>query len=190
MKRATWMMLATAALLLAASPALAADKGGVTMPDRAELAGESLVLNGMGIREATIFKVDVYVAGLYLPKRTSSAAAILRSDGAKRVIMHFVRDVDREDIVEAWREGFEDNAGSKYSAMRPKVARLESWTTDVEEDDRVILDFLPGEGVRLSANGKAMGTIPGEDFARVLMAIWLGPEPPNEGLKEGMLGKD
>ncbi len=28
--------------------------------------------------------------------------------------------------------------------------------------------------------------IDGKDFARTVLAIWLGPNPPNEGLKQGL----
>jgi hypothetical protein len=30
------------------------------------VAGKTLTLNGMGLREATILNIDVYVAGLYV----------------------------------------------------------------------------------------------------------------------------
>ena len=39
---------------------------GVRMPDQITVAGQPLVLNGMGLRGATISRINVYVAGLYL----------------------------------------------------------------------------------------------------------------------------
>ena len=36
--------------------------------------------------------------------------------------------------------------------------------------------------------GQGKGPIPGEDFARALFGIWLGPKPPNPDLKSGLLG--
>ncbi len=32
------------------------------------------------------------------------------------------------------------------------------------------------------------GTIEGDDFAKALLAIWLGGDPPNPEIKAGMLG--
>ena len=39
--------------LLTAPPAFAAKKEGVSMPDTVEVAGQKLVLNGLGVREAS-----------------------------------------------------------------------------------------------------------------------------------------
>ena len=57
----------TAAALLAFStaPLPAAECIGVSLPDLLEVQGQQpLVLNGMGVRKATLFKVKVYAAGL------------------------------------------------------------------------------------------------------------------------------
>ena len=51
----------------------------------------TLTLNGMGIREATVFNVDVYVAGLYLPEASNDGNAIVQANGLKRIVLHFVR---------------------------------------------------------------------------------------------------
>jgi hypothetical protein len=39
---------------------------GVNFPDQAQVDGSNLVLNGLGLRHATAFKVNVYVAALYV----------------------------------------------------------------------------------------------------------------------------
>src|SRR6185312_13306094 len=41
---------------------------GVSFPDQAQLEGSNLALNGLGMRQATAFKVNVYVAALYVAK--------------------------------------------------------------------------------------------------------------------------
>ncbi len=46
----------------------------------------------------------------------------------------------------------------------------------------------PGAGIQVDVNGAAKGTIKGDDFARALLSIWLGPQPPNLELKSGLLG--
>jgi Chalcone isomerase-like len=60
---------------------------------------------------------------------------------------------------------------------------------DVAEGDEMVLTEIPGKGVTFALKGKDLVTIPGEDFAKVLWSIWLGSEPPNPDLKEGLLGK-
>lgn len=170
--------------------ARAASKGGVSLPDAVKVGGRSLVLNGLGIREATIFKVDVYVGGLYLPKRSKDAEAIIGLEAPKQIIMHFVRDVEAEKIAQTFQSGFEQNAGKRFAKMKDRFQMLEAASVDMKVGDRLVLTYEPGKGSTISANGKTAGPIPGADFARVLFTIFIGPNPPNQGLKDGLLGID
>lgn len=183
------MILVVGLFLLFAVPASAGKRAGVSMPDHIKVEGKTLVLNGMGVREATIFNVDVYVAGLYLEHKSSNAGEIIRAEKLKRIHLHFVRDVDKSDITEAWSEGFKKNAGKNLGALRARVARLNSWMTDINDGQTLTFTYIPGKGVKVAVKGHVKGTIPGADFARVFISIWLGPDPPNKGLKKGMLGK-
>ncbi|HOO76863.1 MAG TPA: chalcone isomerase family protein [bacterium] len=184
--------LAAAVLLLGACASVpAAELEGVTMPDRIVVDGKDLVLNGMGLREATFFKVDVYVAGLYLQERSSDPGRILDSGGIKRIVMHFVYSrVDREKLVEAWGEGLQENLGSDLERLRPALAQLDGWMETVEAGDTMVFTALPGRGLEVEIKGRIKGIIADPDFARLFWAVWLGPEPPNPGLKRGLLGLD
>jgi hypothetical protein len=166
----------------------AGEKGDVTMPDQLTVAGKTLVLNGMGIREATVFDVDVYVAGLYLEKKTQNADEIVRSEQVKRIDIKFVRDVDRDDITEAWSTQFKKN-GADMAKLKDSINRLNSWMSGMDEGEKLSFTYEPGKGLTVVVNGTAKGVIPGADFGHAFFAIWFGPSPPNKGLKNGMLGK-
>jgi hypothetical protein len=168
--------------------ATAGSKSGVTMPDKITVGERTLVLNGMGLREATWLKVDVYVAGLYLESVSSDAGAIIASPQTKRLVLRFVRDVDRGDIVKAWTSGFKGNATVKLESIQPLIERLNAWMGDFEKGDTLVFTFLPGAGVQVDVNGARKGVLAGDDFARSLLAIWLGPKPPTGALKTGLLG--
>jgi hypothetical protein len=175
-------------LLALAATASAGTKADVTMPDTVRVGGETLVLNGMGLREATFLNVDVYVAGLYLEKPSSDAAAILAADDSKVLVLRFVRDVDRDDIVKAWRDGFRNNAKTPVAQLQPSIDRLSSWMPAFHSGDTMTFTYVPERGVHVTINGERKGTIEGADFARSLFSVWLGPKPPNAGLKAGLLG--
>lgn len=166
-------------------PAEAASKGGVTMPDSVQVDGKTLVLNGLGIREATVLNVDVYVAGLYLEAKSKDAKAIIEADAPKRIAMKFVRDVDKADLTEAFEDGFKKNGGAAFSAQ---VAKLKAMLGDAKEGQEWVLTYVPGKGTEVKGAGKVKGTIEGAGFQKVLFKIWLGPNPPNAGLKTGLLG--
>jgi hypothetical protein len=174
---------------LVALPIAAAQLAGVTLPDQAVAGGRELVLNGLGLREATVLMVDVYVAGLYVEKKSTDPSTILAADQAKQLVMRFVRSVGKEKLTEAWTEGFDKNAGDRRAALAPGLAALNAAMTDVKKEDRIVLTYLPGTGVTVSVKGKDAAVIPGEDFQRVLFSIWLGPSPPNVSLREGLLGR-
>src|SRR5262245_26896864 len=106
--------LAASGALLRPSPAGARELSGVTMPDTLDVHGQHLVLNGMGVRKKTFVKV--YVGGLYLTQPARDAGAIVAASAAKAVRMHFVRDVEKAQLVEAFREGFADNAAQQSAA--------------------------------------------------------------------------
>jgi hypothetical protein len=184
-------LIAATALLLAsagAASAVAGEKGDVKMPDRLTVAGKALVLNGMGIREATMFDVDVYVAGLYLEKKTQDAVEIINSEQVKHLDLVFVRDVDRDDITDAWTTQFKKN-GADMARLKDSINRLNSWMAGMDEGQKLSFTYEPGKGVTVVVKGTVKGTIPGAEFGRAFFAIWFGPSPPNKGLKKGLLGK-
>jgi len=182
--------LAPLLVLLGATAAFAAKRDGVEMPDRIQVDGSSLVLNGLGTREATILNINVYVAGLYLEKRSSDPTAIIASEQAKRLVLHFVRDVDRDDITGAWTEGFEKNARKDQRAkLNARIEQLNGWMSAMKDGEQLMFTYAPGRGISVTVKGVTRGTISGSDFARVFLSIWLGPHPPNQGLKDGLLGK-
>jgi hypothetical protein len=176
--------------VLLATPALAGKLAGVTLPDQVEVGSRTLVLNGMGLREATVLMVDVYVAGLYVETKSSDPAVLLGADQPKQLVMRFVRSVGKEKLSEAWTEGFDKNAGDKRAALSAGLATLNGTMADVKKEDRITLTYLPDSGVTVSVKGKDAAVIPGDDFQRVLFSIWLGPTPPNVSLREGLLGRE
>ncbi len=62
-------------------------------------------------------------------------------------------------------------------------------STDLLENDRITISYIPGQGTTVKINVETKGTIPGSDFMQALWAIWLGANPVDGGMKDGMLGK-
>jgi hypothetical protein len=116
--------LASALVVSAGSPlgtvALAGELAGITMPDTLKVGDKTLRLNGLGLRKKSVFKV--YVGGLYLDSPSKDAGAIVASDQAKAIRMHFLRDLTKAQVVEGFQEGFEANAKDKV-AQRPRSTR-------------------------------------------------------------------
>lgn len=161
---------------------------GVSFPDQIESEGVGLKLNGLGLRQATIFKVSVYVGALYVAQTSKDGSAILKSNAPKEIILHFVRDVGRSDLNKGWQEGFENNARSELPALKDRIEAFKGLMADMKNGQRLRLAHKPGTGVQVDVDKAVKGTIKGDDFARALFAIWLGSSPPNAELKDGLLG--
>ena len=160
----------------------------ISFPEQAQVDGNALALNGLGVRKATMLKVNVYVAALYVAKSSSEPNDILGSSSPYELILQFVRDVGGGDIRGGWDEGFEKNAKEQLPALKERIATLDGWMADVKTGQRMTFTFKPGTGLQVDVNGTAKGTIKGDDFAKAFLSIWLGAEPPNPELKAGLLG--
>lgn len=161
---------------------------GVSYPDQAQVEGSALSLNGLGLRQATMLKVNVYVAALYVTKTSSDPNAILGSNAPYELILQFVRDVGASDVAKGWEEGFEKNAKGQLPALKERIATLSGYMSDVKTGQRLTFSFKPGVGVQVNVNGTVKGAIKGDDFGKAFLSIWLGAEPPNPEIKVGLLG--
>ncbi len=176
-----------AALALTFAPrASAAELAGVKLPDTFAAGEKVLKLNGLGLRKKAIFKV--YVGGLYLESPTKDAAAVVAADAPKAIVMHFVRSVGKEKLVDAFKEGFENNAKDKMAALKASIDKFLAMTPDAKDGDEWKFTYVPGKGTSSSFAGRDAGTIEGKGFADALFLLWMGPKPPSDDLKKGMLG--
>lgn len=180
------ILLSTVLCTALALPAGAATFDDVTMPDSVQVAGQTLVLNGMGLREK--FFIDVYVAGLYLPQKQTSGQAILSSDTPRRTVMHFVFSVGKGKICDAWDESLEANYPKASEALEKDFKTLCSWMADIGKGEDMVFTYVPGTGTQVEVKGETKGTIEGKDFADALFAAWIGKHPATSKLKKGLLG--
>lgn len=161
---------------------------GVTMPDTATVGGQSLVLNGMGLREK--FFLNIYVGGLYLPAKTTDAQSAIDQDVAKKFVMHFQYSggVPKDKMVEAYEEGLTNNAGALKQSQAANFQQFYAWLGDMAAGDEIVYEYVPGTGTTVYVKGAKKGTIAGVDFMKALWSIYLGKTPPTADLKAGVLG--
>lgn len=172
--------------LTVAAPALARQCEDVTLPDSVQVDGTRLVLNGMGVREATALQVNVYVAGLYVERRSRDGGAISSGDTRRRLVLHFVRDVEASQIREAFTEGFQHSG--QAGPLAAQIRQLNGWMANMREGEEMTFTYVPSTGLEVKVGRRVRGTIAGAAFAQAFFSIWLGSHPPNPGLRTGLLG--
>jgi len=182
------LIVSTLALLyLSGSNAAAAEISGVKLPDQVTLEGKTLKLNGTGLRQATILKVNVYAAGLYLQSPSGDGEAIANSDQPKSIEMVFMREVSAKQMADAFQEGFEKNCLADCAKLKPDISKLQGLMKDMKKGDTMAYHFLT-DVVEVTIRGQKAGTVGDKAFSHQLIRCWIGKNPPNSGLKEGLLG--
>jgi len=176
--------------LTLALPALAKEKevAGVKFPDTVSVEGKELKLNGAGLRTKAIFKV--YAAGLYLETPGKDSAQVISSDQVKRVRMYMLRDLEKKKITEAISEGIEKNNKAQMGALKARLDTFNAAIPDLKKGDELVLTYVPGKGTSVQSKSGQQISVEGKDFADALFGVWLGKDPVDDDLKDGMLGKD
>ncbi len=179
--------------VLCAPAALAAEIEGVKLADKIKLpGGPELVLNGAGVRHKFAF-MKVYVGSLYLTQKRSDREAVLADPGAKRLGMHILADeVTAPELIASMNNALAANLlPHELALMEKRIRDLNTVMSSIKTLGKggvVYLDYLPGTGTRILVNGEEKITIPGEDFFRGMLHIWIGTKPVDGGLRDAMLG--
>lgn len=173
-----------------ALPAVAQEKtvAGVKFPATVSVEGKELKLNGAGLRTKAIFKV--YAAGLYLETPTQDASQAISSDQIKRVRMSMLRDLEKQKITDAITEGVQKNNKEQMAALKARLDTFNAAIPDLKKGDELTLTYIPGKGTTVQSKTGQELSVEGKDFAEALFGVWLGQNPVDGDLKDGMLGKD
>ena len=181
-------LLSLAAASVAAQPV---ELEGQKFEPTVQVGGQSLNLNGVGLRKRAIFKV--YVAGLYVPQKSTNPATLISDKGARRVSLRMLRDVDAGSFIDSFNDGLKNNLSeTQLTALKTQIDSLTTTLKSIGEakkGDTINFDYTPDSGTRISVNRQPRGDpILGADFFSAVLRIWLGEKPADEALKKGMLG--
>ena len=164
---------------------------GLRFAGEIQLDGQSLQLNGVGLRAVAWLRG--YAAGLYLTQRATTPEQVLAPSGPKRLQLGMLLEVGIEEFIKAFHKGVERNTpAAALPSLAGRMAefdKLLQGMVKVRKMDIVDLDWLPQKGLRLSLNGRERGQpIPGEDLYAALLRIFVGQRPVDRELKIGLLG--
>lgn len=198
MKR-SFMLLAL--ILLAASAVMADDtvteKETNTTFDKK--MGDDVVLSLMGVAPRTKWFFKVYGVGLYADpvmigaalgdgpvNEVRLAAAVMASSGTRALVLKFVRDLDKGKMVGAFKEGIEKTVKLSNPKIKDDAAKFLAAFTPVKNGDVATLLFK-GDEASLLANGKSVVTVKNRTLVRALLAIYIGSNPIDAGIKSKLL---
>lgn len=196
--RRQFMMGAAAAAFMPWSSEVraAVELEGVQLEETIVAHGKKLVLNGIGLRRRGYFKADV--TALYLPERRTTAEAIMKLDGIRRIQLNILREFTSSTISRIFIADFKqvatDEEFKQLIGVISQIGAAYSGVRKVVKGDVVDLDWVPGRGWMAEHNGKQLQAEAGGDVAinnelafQIYMRMYIGPHAPAE-LRNGLLG--
>lgn len=184
------LALASASWVGAPAPARAAEIEGVHFEDKVMLGGQTLSMNGAGLRE--VYIVKTWVAALYTPAPVHSAQTLIADRAPRRLAITLLADIsiDRlaRGILDALRRNHEPVLlASMESQIQAFVAALRAIGPS-QKGDTLTLDLVD-DRTRLSFNRMVVGEpIRGLLFRDALLRAFVGEQPIDPVLRQGLLG--
>ena len=177
-------------ILLTASIGNARKIGGIDIPETLMAGKNKLVLNGAGIRTMTFF--NIYVAGLYLEKRSSDYKEIINADKPMAIKIIITSNlITSKKFIKATEAGFRRSTNGNTEKLKSEINLVYSVFKDkMKKGDVFDIIYLPEKGTEFYKNTKLLATQPGIDLKRALFGIWIIDNPAHKckGLRRGMLG--
>lgn len=158
-------------------------KSKTSFPKTINSLGKKLSLNGTGTRKASWFNVKVYEGALYLEERTSDIKKLTSSTKMKHIIMYFLRDVDRDKLVDGWKEAFNNRDNKK--PIEKEIKKFLTLIGPIKKGEKIEITFLEDQ-IIFNFNGKST-TIKSKIFSHELFSVWF-INPIDEDLMKGLLG--
>ena len=192
-----WLTPVTLGLLLAAAALLwgsahAADTAVPKLPDHATVgaANTELVLNGTGIR--SIFGTKIYLIGMYLQQKATTAADAIAAEGPKRLHIVMLHDASASQVTDGLLKALaRNNSAEDVAKLKDGIAQFRELLLslgNVSTGTAFTIDYTPQGGTRLLIDKQPKGkAIAGADFSKAVLKIWLGERPTQQSVKDGLL---
>lgn len=163
---------------------------GVTLDQQVRVCGETLKLNGAGLRAFRILMIPlkIYVVAFYAPAPLHTSSMVLDSPGPLQFDFTFLRDVGGDDVSRAWTFQFAESISYTYPAYERErdvfIAMFGHLRSSGVERVRMI-----GTDTLVYDSGVLKGKIAGRDFQKAFLSLWFGSTPVDTNLKNALLGK-
>lgn len=153
--------------------------------------GKSSRVLTAGLRRKFLLKI--YVASFYTAKPVTSLETASALAMGRRLQLHFLRSVSGKEVsdvlVRAISATSTPSEVGRASMGIAKLGEMVSAYKALKVGDTLSVDWVPGQGTRLSINGRAdAALVPEPEFNQALLRIFLGDKPIDPELKAALLG--
>ncbi|MEX1119006.1 MAG: chalcone isomerase family protein [Terrimicrobiaceae bacterium] len=163
---------------------------GVEVAPQKEVSGQTLPLNGAGLRTVTLafIPIKAYVASFYSPQPLRSYEAVLASPGPLQFNFTFLQGVSQKQVADAWTAQFKQSTSFTYPGLAKDQVTFVGFFGPLKKGGIETVE-IEGSETRAYDNGTLRGTIQGRNFQKAFLSLWFGSSPVQDSLKSDLLGK-
>lgn len=164
----------------------ATEAGSVKFASRVVLDRWTLEIRGAGVLTYLGF-IDAYAGAFYTLPDIDPGEVL--ADTPKRLEIIYFHALKGTEFADATTRGVRRRVSeAAFERLRKRLDHLSRLYLDVSPGDRYALTYTPDRGTVLSLNERALGSIPGADFAAAIFGLWLGDDPFDARFKAALLG--
>ena len=184
------LLLAVALSLLCQGLATAKEIEGVKVPGKVQVDGKTLTLQGAGVRSVSFLglPVKVYVGAFYSPQAVTSLDNAVAAPKPMQFDFTFLRSVGQNDVTKAWNSQFAASNTYTYPGFEQDLAKFVAAFGPLNNGDVESVRLLDGE-TQVFDKGQLRATIPGQNFQKAFLSLWLGTKPVTPELKKAFMGQ-
>lgn len=173
--------------LFSSTPVFAVLIHNVEAPRRMRIHEQTLQLQGAAYHTKLVF--ELYAAAFYCTTKVTLPQEALNLKEYKRMWFRFTLDFSSPKIKQLLRKGIEKNNSKEILFQNKKWIDnfVDLFDKDISNGDIMAIDYIPGKGTELSINGKVKGSIPDEQFYKIVLNMWMGEHPPTRQFQRALL---
>lgn len=183
------LLLALCACLHAVSlPAL--EIAGVAVPEVVEGEGSQGRMTLAGHAEVHRRYLPFYGVTLHLPEMRPSKAVLVQGLARCRLSLYWFADgLSAEQVRRYFSERFEMATDEEaLGRARPRIDQLLGALPGTTRGRAFVFDYDPDRGMQVEIDGERQLALPGVEFNRVLLSLWLG-DAAEDGIAEELLAQ-
>ena len=170
--------IASICLALAGS-ADAADRDvqGFPVPETVTLTPAAPHLTLIGVTTVERSYLPFYTVAVYRETQRGTARGLPSGLEPLRLSIRWLAPtVDEKSMSTFWRSAFEKASGddAQLARLRGPIDRLVTTIGTAERGDAIDFDYNPESGLHVVRDGAVLAQLPGLEFNRLFLSIWLG----------------
>jgi len=185
-RKAIYIMILSV-LLSVTSDLHSAEIDGIYFNDEYSAGNRKLNLRGYAILNYMLV-IKAYAGALYTENGIPASSVL--GETPRILELYYYHKISAEDFRESTIEMIKRNTtDAEFGTISERLNTFNSFYRDVKPGDRYRAEYIPGKGTTLYLNGRALGTIPGNDFSKAFFSIWIGRDPIDKKFRDKLLGR-